>query len=177
MSGITQALTLNAVVLFAVLEADLGPHRKIGRLRILRPLCTAAAIVPFFVENPATSGTGLTLELAATVGGLLIGLLATGLTKVYLSPRTHKPVSRAGVGYAALWIAVVGARTAFSYGAVNWFAPQLGHWMVTDRITPDALTDALLLMAVAMMLTRTIALAVRASAVTRHVPAPATATG
>ena len=34
MSPITQAMILNGVVLFAVLEADLGPHRKIGRFRI-----------------------------------------------------------------------------------------------------------------------------------------------
>ncbi len=37
------ALVVDAVLLGAVLEADLGGHRKIGRFRILRPLGIAVA--------------------------------------------------------------------------------------------------------------------------------------
>ncbi|MEK8171602.1 hypothetical protein NKH77_25740 [Streptomyces sp. M19] len=46
MSTLQQAMLINAVVLIAVLEADLGPHRKIGPFRVLRPLLMSAAIVP-----------------------------------------------------------------------------------------------------------------------------------
>lgn len=93
---------------------------------------------------------------------------------MYRSPRTNKAVSKAGWGYAALWTAVVAARAAFSYGCVNWYPGQLGQWMAEHRVSGDALTDALLLMAVVMMLTRTVALAVRAVAVHRA-PAPVSA--
>ncbi|MEV6010636.1 hypothetical protein AB0M29_27930 [Streptomyces sp. NPDC051976] len=167
MSGLTQAMIINAAVLFAVLEADLGPHRKIGRFRILRPLLTACGIVPLYLKNPSTHGDGLILEIAATAAGLLVGLCATRLTQVYRSPSTGRAVSRAGFGYAALWTAVVGARSAFSYGADHWFGPQLGHWMASHQVTSDALTDALVLMAVAMMLTRTLTLAARAATTNR----------
>lgn len=163
MSTLTEAMIINGAVLIAVLEADLGPHRKIGKLRLLRPLLTAGAIVPLFVKSPATHGSGLALELTATVAGLLIGLLAIAFTTVYRSPTTGRPVSRAGFAYAALWIVVVGARAAFSYGSVHWFGPQLGRWMTDNGVTADALTDALLLMAVAMTLTRTLGLAARAA--------------
>jgi Kef-type K+ transport system membrane component KefB len=84
--------------------------------------------------------------------------------KVYRSPKTGRPVSRAGFGYAILWIIVIGARSAFSYGSAHWFGPQLGTWMAAHHVGSGAITDTLLLMAVGMLLTRTIGLAARAHA-------------
>ena len=103
------ALILNAIVLLVVLEADLGSHRKIGWFRILRPFVTSAVAVAIFAKAVTTAGAGLTLELALGAAGLAIGLAATALMGVYRSPRTLKPVSRAGFGYALLWIVVIGA--------------------------------------------------------------------
>jgi hypothetical protein len=163
MSGLTSAMIINAVVLAAVLEADVGPHRKVGRARILRPLLTAGAIVPLYLKAFATTGTGLGLELVGAAAGLLAGLAAIRLTTVYRSSRTGKPVSRAGAGYAALWIAIIGARAAFSYGSVHWFSSPLGNWMVAHNVSVAAITDGLILMAVAMVLTRTIGLGLRAT--------------
>ncbi|MEV0189653.1 hypothetical protein AB0I39_14090 [Kitasatospora purpeofusca] len=160
MNPTTQALVINAAVLVAVLEADLGPHRRIGPFRILRPVLAAGAIVPLFVKNPAVSGTGLALEIGGVVAGLLCGALAAATLRIHRSPRTGRPVSRTGWAYAAVWTGVIGARAAFSYGSTHWFAGPLGSWMQEHQVSGDALTDALLLMAVAMMLTRSAALAV-----------------
>jgi hypothetical protein len=162
MSAVDQALIVNGAVLFAVLEADLGPHRKITWFRILRPVLIAGAIIPLYLTALATHGSGLYLELAGTVAGVLLGLLTITLMRVYRSPRTGRPVSRAGFGYAALWIVIIGARSAFSYGAAHWFGPQLATWMIAHQVTTGAITDALILMAVAIMATRTASLAVRA---------------
>jgi uncharacterized membrane protein YidH (DUF202 family) len=156
------ALILNLVVLFVVLEADLGPHRKVGWFRIVRPFVTSAVAVGIFAKAVTTTGAGLTLELALAAAGLALGLAAAALMTVYRSPRTHRPVSRAGLGYALLWIVVIGARTAFSYGSVHWFGPQLDRWMVQHAVTGAALTDALLFMAIAMVVTRTAGLLLRA---------------
>ena len=156
------ALILNAIVLLVVLEADLGSHRKIGWFRILRPFVTSAVAVAIFAKAVTTAGAGLTLELALGAAGLAIGLAATALMGVYRSPRTLKPVSRAGFGYALLWIVVIGARTAFSYGSVHWFSHQLGQWMTRHAVTSAAITDGLIFMAIAMIIVRTIGLAVRA---------------
>jgi hypothetical protein len=57
---------------------------------------------------------------------------------------------------------------AFSYGSAHWFTAQLGQWMADHRISADTLTDALLLMAVAMTLTRTLALAGKAAGARRQ---------
>ena len=81
MSGLTTAMIINGVVLAAVLEADVGAHRKVGRLRILRPLLMAAAIVPLYLKAFVTHGTGLGLELAGVALGLLGGLAAAALTR------------------------------------------------------------------------------------------------
>jgi hypothetical protein len=162
------ALIVDAVVLAAVLQADLGQHRKIDRSRLVRPMVIAAGIVPLFVEAVVTHGNGLVLEVALAGAGIVLGLVATWLMTVYRSADTHLPVSGAGRAYAALWIAVIGARAAFTYGSSNWFGPQLDHWMIRSTVTGPALTDGLVFMAVAMIVTRTVAMSVRA----RHLPTP-----
>jgi hypothetical protein len=173
MSTLGQAEIVNVAVLLAVLEADLGSHRKIGKFRILRPILLAAGIVPLFLDKITTHGHGLTLELVGLAAGLVAGLLALSLTRVYRSPKTGKPASAAGWGYAGLWIAVIGARAAFSYGANHWFEGSLSTWLVDNRIPATAITDGLIFMAVAMLLTRTIGLALRAHAVSAATPAVA----
>jgi hypothetical protein len=168
MSPLTQAMVINGVVLFAVLEADLGGHRTIGPFRIARPLLMSAAIVPMYLTALATAGAGLALEIAAVASGLGLGLLAASQLSVYRSPKTGRPVSAAGLGYGAVWTTVVGARATFSYGATHWFAGPLGGWMVRHHVTAADLTNALVLMAVAMVLTRTIGMATRALRTGRH---------
>jgi len=163
MSPITEAMIVNGVVLFAVLEADLGPHRKIGKIRILRPLITIALVIPLFLDRPVTHGNGLLIELAGLAAGLLCGLVATVLMRVYRSPKTGKPVSAASFPYAVVWTVVVGARAAFSYGATRWFPAQLAQWCVAHQVTGAALTDGLIFMAITMVLIRTGGLAARAA--------------
>jgi hypothetical protein len=167
MSTLMTAEIVNAVVLAAVLEADLGPHRTITRFRVLRPILTAAAIVPLFLATVTTRGAGLAVELAGAAAGVAGGLIALALIRVYRSGTTGRPATAAAWGYALWWTAVIGARALFSYGSLHWFAPQLGHWMITHAVTAGAITDGLIFMAVAMVLARTIGLAVRA----RHLPA------
>ena len=164
----TQAMIINAVVLFVVLESDVGPHRKVTRFRVIRPLVTACLIIPFFIKGAATSGTGLILELVLAAAGIAFGLLTATLMTVYRSPTTRKAVTRAGFAYTSLWVAVIGARAAFSYGSVHWFGHQLQRWMADNSVTPSAITDGLIFMAVGMLLTRVIAMGLRA----KNLPSP-----
>jgi hypothetical protein len=93
MSTLVQAEVINALVLAAVLQADLGSHRKIGLHRILRPILLAGAIVPLYLQKVTTHGGGLTLEIVGVVAGVVGGLLALSLTRVY---EVGRPVSRSG---------------------------------------------------------------------------------
>ena len=115
LSELTQAEIINGAVLVVTLHGDLGRHRKIGPVRLLRPIVVAAGIVPLFIDPLVTHGAGLAVELAGTAAGMLGGLAALALTRVYRSPRTGKPVSRAGSARA-------GRRAARHHGS----DPQAG---------------------------------------------------
>ncbi|HEY3478862.1 MAG TPA: hypothetical protein VGL02_08170, partial [Streptomyces sp.] len=95
---------VNIAVLASVLGTDLG-RRKVGRARLLRPAIVAAVIVPMYVKNPATSGSGLVLELAGATLGLLLGFAAAGLLKVRRDAANGEVYTHAGTAYAALWTA------------------------------------------------------------------------
>jgi hypothetical protein len=165
MSPLTEAMIINGAVLISVLEGDLGPHRKIGRLRILRPLITVAVVIPLFINSPVTHGNGLLVELAGLAAGLLCGGIVSTLMRVYRSPKTGRPVSAAGLPYALAWIVIVGARAAFSIGATKWFPAQLDQWCLAHQVTGAAITDGLIFMALTMVLVRTASLAGRANRV------------
>jgi hypothetical protein len=111
--------------------------------------------------SPQSLGNGLLFELALTAGGLLFGLiLSVGLMKVGRDDATGRLMSWAGFSYGAAWVLIIGARLIFSYGSNHWYSQDVGRWLHTSRITTDGLTDGLILMAIAMALTRTGRLAV-----------------
>jgi hypothetical protein len=166
-SELTQAEFVNGFVLIAVMHNDLGAHRKIGPVRLLTPAVVAGAIVPLFIDPVVTHGNGLAVELAGTAAGIVGGLAALALISVHRSPRSGKPVSRATWPYALLWTLVIGARAAFSYGATHWFPVQLAQWGMAHHVTGAAITNGLIFMAVAMLLTRTLGLGARAAALPR----------
>ena len=51
----------------------------------------------------------------------------------------------------------------FSYGCVHWFPTQLVHFAEAHELTVAGLTDALVFMAIAMLVARTLGLAARAA--------------
>jgi hypothetical protein len=65
---------------------------------------------------------------------------------------------------------VIAARSCFSIGAIHWFNHSLTTWMANHQVTGAAITDTLIIMAVAMTLARTVGLAVRANEIRQQLP-------
>ena len=163
----------NLAILAVVLLTDYGT-RKFTTSRLIRPFITAAVIVPFFFKGVATSGNGLLIELAGVAAGLVLGVLAASLMRVFADNANGRPMTTAGLPYALFWVVIVAARLYFSYGAQHVFSHQLGMWLYTSHITTAALTAALIGFSVAMLVGRTVALGARARlASARRTAAPA----
>ncbi len=147
---------VNIAILVAVLSADLGT-REITWRRILRPVLVSAIAISIFVKRPQTSGNGLELELAGAVVGLVLGTLGSlAFMRIDRATSMRGAVSHAGAAYAVFWIVVIGARLLFTYGANHWYTHSLGKWLFDNRITVDGLTDALILLAIGMVIARVV---------------------
>jgi hypothetical protein len=168
----TTQYLLNAGLLAFVLWANLGT-RAVSRSRFTLPLLVAVAAAVFLRDVP-TAGHDLGLELAGVAAGAVLGLIAAALVRVDRDA-TGRLVMRAGAAYAGLWIAVIGGRCVFAYGADHWFARAIGEFSMTHSITgADAWTTAFVLMALAMVVVRVAATGV-ATAVAARRPAHALA--
>lgn len=144
-------------MLAAVLEADLGT-RAVTWFRLARPVLLAGVIIAFEIKG----GGRLSLALALGALGIVLGLAAGAIFRVF---RDGDDVVRsmAGAGYAALWIAIIGARLAVAYLAKD--DRRFQTWLYTHQITSAALTDALIFMPAGLLLARTGALLVRSARV------------
>jgi hypothetical protein len=78
--------------------------------------------------------------------------VAAGLVFQVIRGTGGSPRSQAALGYAALWIVVVGARIGFSYATSH--SHQLQSWLFTRSITGGAITDAPIFMAAGMRVLR-----------------------
>jgi len=142
------------------MEADLG-HRKVTTFRLLRTPVLVITIVPFFLKAFPLAGHGFLLEIAAITAGVLLGLFATRLIRVYWHPTKKCVDSYAAVSYALFWLAFSTARLYFTYGSQHQFGRQLGEWMMANQISVAALTDSLILLSVVPVLIRSVSLAIR----------------
>jgi hypothetical protein len=164
-------VTLQLAVLAVVLESDLG-RRKVGWFRVLRPVVTVLAIVPFFFTTLPTARNDLILQAAGALAGALLGLASVSplLVSVSYDPawrprfRTARTrsrpaaVSQAGLGYATIWIAVTAARLGFAYGAQHLFPAGLGRFLAGQMLSDTALANAFIFLSLGMDLFRSILL-------------------
>src|SRR3954451_18224975 len=159
----TTMYLLNLGLLAFVLWANLGT-RTVTRSRLTLPVLLVVAAGAVFLRDVPTAGHDVALEAVGIGAGVLLGVVAGALVRVDRDT-VGRLVMRAGAAYAALWVAVIGGRMLFAYGADHWFPVAIGRFSMTHQITgADAWTAAFVLMALAMVLTRVVVTALRASA-------------
>jgi hypothetical protein len=111
---------LNLVLLVLVLRNGLGP-RRLTVFRQVLPLVLAIFLGLAYGGLRPANGVA---ELIGAVAGILCGAAAAALLKIRRSG-DGSVITRAGHGYAVLWIAVIGGRCAVAY----WFPSSA--WVAT----------------------------------------------
>jgi hypothetical protein len=114
--------------------------------------------VPFFFSGMAWTGAGLLLEIAALAVGVGMGYAACSLIRFEYDTVTGRTFTRAGLVYAVAWIAVSALKTLASYGAQNWFAVDLGRWMMQNDVSQDGIRSAFIFLSVGTPVTRAVML-------------------
>ena len=165
----TSVWVVNLVVLGVILEADLG-HRRVGWFRVLRPLTGTAAVVVLYLSAVPTSGHNVALYAVGIGAGVILGLASHLFVTIHSDAARGRPVSRAGFGYVVFWVVIFAVRLGFIYGSEHLFSGALGQFLVAHQLSVAGLTDALIFMAIAMALARSVLLGGRALAA-RHAQA------
>jgi hypothetical protein len=159
----TGELLLNLGVLAFVLISGLGTRPLNGR-RFRLPIAIVVVVGLIFLRNVPTSGNDVTLEVILGILGVAFGGLAGSFMAVSRDSSTGSLITRAGAPYAIAWIAVIGARIFFSYGAKYLFANQIVTFSEVHSITgSSAWTAALVIMALAMVVTRVCVTGIKAA--------------
>jgi hypothetical protein len=149
----TTMYLLNLGLLAFVLWANLGT-RTVTRSRLALPVLLVIAAGAVFLRDVPTAGHDVALEATGIGAGVVLGLLAGALVRIERD-RAGRLEMRAGAAYAALWVAVIGDRMVFAYGADHWFPAAIGRFSMTHQITgADAWTAAFILLSLSMVLAR-----------------------
>ncbi len=120
----------------------------------------AAAAVMFLHAVPSDGGD-ITLDLLCTPAGAAMGVIGGLATRLRPGPG-GRPLGRAEVLAASMWIAGVGARMVFYFAATHGAGPAIAAFSIAHHITGSAAwTAALVMMALADMLTRLVVVYLR----------------
>jgi hypothetical protein len=101
-----------------------------------------------------SGGSDITLDLLCVLAGAAMGAIG-GLATRLRPGAGGRPLGRAGVLAAGMWIVGVGARMVFYFAATHGAGPAIAAFSIAHHITgPAAWTAALVMMALADVLTR-----------------------
>jgi hypothetical protein len=172
----TSAYIINAILVLLVVR-QIREHRMDLR-GLAGPVAAVGAAAVFFLHAVPTGGHDVLLEAACVIAGAIMGGLSGRFTHLRRG-RDGQVLGHAGWVSASLWVAGVGARMAFVFAATHGLGPAIGRFSAAHDITSaQAWAAALVLMALADVLTRLTVLFVRSrrlAATAAAVPAAARA--
>lgn len=167
----TSQYFLNLALLAWILSSNLGT-RPLTRRRVTVPLFVVASAGWFYLNDLPSAGNDGVLELVGLATGLLLGVVAALTVRVQRSG--GQVLATAGAAFAAVWVAVIGGRVLFAFGAEHWFSRQIGEFSRTHLITgAGAWTAAFVIMALAMVVSRLAVTGLRAARLAGHEGSPA----
>ena len=150
---------INASLILLVIR-QIREHPLDARSMATPVLAVGCAAVLFLHSVPA-GGNDLVLAAACVLTGAVMGAIGGLATRLRLGT-DGRPLGRAGVLAASMWIGGVGARLAFAVAASNGAGPAIARFSVAHHITGSAAwVAALVMMALADVLTRLVVIYLR----------------
>ncbi len=169
----TSMYVINAILVLLVVRQI--RERRLDLRGLAVPVLAVGAAALFFLHSVPGRGNDIPLELICASAGAVMGALA-GLATHLRRDSDGQVLGRAGWLAASLWIAGVGARMAFAFAAGHGAGPAIAAFSIAHQITGSAAwVAALVMMALADVLTRLVVLFARSRRMTASpaaVPAP-----
>ncbi len=143
---------INALLVLFVLRQIREHQLDLRALAV--PVVAAAAAAVMFLHSVPGGGSDVALDLLCVSAGAAMGAIGGLATRLRLGA-DGRPLGRAGTLAAGMWIAGVGARMVFYFAATHGAGPAIAAFSIAHHITgPGAWTAALVMMALADVLTR-----------------------
>jgi hypothetical protein len=139
---------------------------RFDRRAVLLPVVICAIVAQQYLHSVPTAAGDLLLVAGLVVVGLVLGTASGLTTRVRTNGQTA--LVKAGGAAAALWVLGMGSRFAFAVWATHGGGPAIGRFSMAHGISGNAWTTALVLMALAEVLSRTAILWTRARRVMRQ---------
>ncbi len=159
---------INALLVLLVVR-QIREHQLDLRALAVPVLAVGAAAVMFLHSVPGR-GSDIALDLLCLSAGAALGAVG-GLATHLRVGADGRPLGRAGVLAASMWIAGVGARMVFYFAATHGAGPAIARLSIAHHITgPGAWTAALVMMALADVLTRLAVVYLRGRRLTPSTP-------
>jgi hypothetical protein len=150
---------INALLVLLVIR-QIREHRLDLRALAVPVLAVGAAAVMFLHSVPG-GGSDIALDLLCLSAGAAMGAIG-GLATRMRPGADGRPLGRAGVLAAGMWIAGVGARMVFYFAATHGAGPAIAAFSSAHHITgPAAWTAALVMMALADVTARLVVVYLR----------------
>ena len=159
---------LNLVLVALVVRQLRG--KKLTPFGLLWPVAVVVWAAITYLHGVTTMGNDIIFVVSAGLLGALLGCACALATRVFRRPDGTLIGKATGLA-AALWVAGTGARMGFALYAEHGGGNAIASFSTAHDITgAQAWTAALLLMALAEVIVRTIVLAIRAQQAARAAP-------
>ncbi len=164
---------INAILVLMVIR-QIREHPLDAR-SLAGPVLAVGIAAVLFLHPVPLGGNDIALEMACVLAGALMGAIGGLATRLRLGAG-GRPLGRAGWLAAGMWVGGVGARLAFAVAAGNGAGPAIARFSVASHITGSAAwVAALVMMALADVLTRLVVIYLRGRRLAASSAAPAAA--
>ena len=161
---------INAILVLMVIR-QIREH-PLDLRSLVGPVLAVGTAAALFLRSVPTGGNDILLYTACIAAGATMGALA-GLATHLRRDGAGRALARAGWLAAGLWITGVGARMAFAIAASNGAGPAITRFSIAHQIEGEtAWVAALIMMALADVLTRLVIIYLRGRRLAASAPAP-----